>query len=111
MSYLKGTVKWFNNPRGIGFLEPISESEYEDILIHYSTIVMDGFKTLKAGEVVQFKLNKGEKGYHTTEVIPECQRQTTETISHTINSEEFADENSAKELDEKEEKTLSDATV
>ncbi|PJE79561.1 Cold shock-like protein CspD [invertebrate metagenome] len=98
MTYYKGTVKWFNNPKGIGFIEPLPESEYQDILIHYSTIVMDGFKTLKAGEIVKFKFSKGEKGYHTTEVIPEERRKIKETHvhvdSHTSSPQPIAEEDS-----------------
>ena len=48
----KGTVKWFNNAKGFGFICP--EGGGEDIFAHYSTIQMDGYRTLKAGQSVQF---------------------------------------------------------
>ena len=71
MEYLTGTIKWFNNAKGIGFIEPVEASENEDIFVHYSVIIMDGFKSLKAGESVRFLIGKGGKGYMATEVIPE----------------------------------------
>ncbi len=71
MEYFIGTIKWFSNPKGIGFINPISESNNQDIFIHYSCINMDGFKTLKAGETVKFLLGNGAKGFMATEVIPE----------------------------------------
>ncbi|MES9868663.1 MAG: cold shock domain-containing protein CspD [Sedimenticola sp.] len=57
-----GTVKWFNNAKGYGFVTP-DEGE-QDIFIHFSAIVMDGYKTLKEGQKVQFELQEGPKGLH-----------------------------------------------
>lgn len=57
----KGTVKWFNNERGYGFIEnniPIGE----DIFVHYSAIDRDGYKTLKEGDTVEYQLIKTAKG-------------------------------------------------
>ena len=71
MEYFTSTIKWFNNPKGIGFINPISESNNQDIFIHYSSITMEGFKTLKADETVRFLMQNGEKGFMATEVIPE----------------------------------------
>jgi len=71
MNYLNGTIKWFNNAKGIGFIEPAEVSDNEDVFVHYSVIIMDGFKSLKAGETVRFLMSKGGKGYMATEVIPE----------------------------------------
>ena len=56
----KGTVKWFNNAKGFGFICP--EGGGEDIFAHYSTIQMDGYRTLKAGQSVQFDVHQGPKG-------------------------------------------------
>ncbi|MBQ1872064.1 MAG: cold-shock protein [Lachnospiraceae bacterium] len=55
----QGTVKWFNNTKGYGF---ISDSEGKDIFVHFSGISMDGFKTLEEGASVQYEITEGEKG-------------------------------------------------
>ena len=57
-----GIVKWFNNTKGYGFI--LSESGGGDIFAHYSAIDMDGYKTLKAGQTVQFETEQGPKGLH-----------------------------------------------
>lgn len=55
----KGTVKWFNNAKGFGFICP--EGGGEDIFAHYSTIQMDGYRTLKAGQSVQFDVHQAKR--------------------------------------------------
>ena len=55
----KGTVKWFNNQKGYGF---ISDEQCNDVFVHYSGLVMDGFKSLEEGAAVQFEVINGEKG-------------------------------------------------
>ena len=55
-----GTVKWFNNQKGFGFIEP--DGGGPDAFAHFSAIEMEGFKTLKEGERVKFALEKGPKG-------------------------------------------------
>jgi CspA family cold shock protein len=55
-----GTVKWFNESKGYGFI--IAEDSEEDVFVHYSQIVMDGFKTLAEGQSVQFQLVQTPKG-------------------------------------------------
>lgn len=55
-----GTVKWFNNAKGFGFICPAGGGE--DIFAHYSTIKMDGYRTLKAGQQVSFDVHQGPKG-------------------------------------------------
>tara|TARA_R110000787_G_scaffold15745_3_gene48642 strand:+ start:2008 stop:2319 length:312 start_codon:yes stop_codon:yes gene_type:complete len=62
----KGTVKWFNNAKGYGFI--LSEESGGDIFAHYSAIEMDGYKTLKAGQVVSFELIEGAKGVHAAHI-------------------------------------------
>jgi len=57
-----GTVKWFNNAKGYGFV--LSEDKGEDLFIHYSSIQMDGYKSLKAGQQVQYDVQEGPKGKH-----------------------------------------------
>ncbi len=54
-----GTVKWFNNAKGFGFICP--EGGGEDIFAHYSTIQMDGYRTLKAGQAVRFDVHQGQR--------------------------------------------------
>ena len=56
MEVLQGTVKWFCNQKGYGF---INDEEGRDIFVQ---IVMDGFKTLKEGQKVEYELNEGERG-------------------------------------------------
>ena len=55
-----GTVKWFNDAKGFGFIEP--DSGGADVFAHFSAISMDGFKTLKQGARVTFELTAGPKG-------------------------------------------------
>lgn len=55
-----GTVKWFNDAKGFGFIEP--ESGGPDVFAHFSAIEMDGFKTLKQGGKVTFEMIQGPKG-------------------------------------------------
>lgn len=65
-----GTVKWFNNAKGYGFILP--EDEEIDVFAHYSAIEMEGYKTLKAGQQVLFDLVDGEKGKHAANIrMPE----------------------------------------
>ncbi len=63
-----GKVKWFNNAKGFGFIQEVGSED--DIFAHYSTIVMDGYKTLKAGQDVTFELQQGPKGLHATNISP-----------------------------------------
>ena len=55
----QGTVKWFNESKGYGF---ITADEGKDVFVHYSAIVGDGFKTLAEGQKVPFEIVNGEKG-------------------------------------------------
>ena len=55
----QGTVKWFNNKRGWGF---IVKEDGEDIFVHYSAIKGDGFKSLTEGQLVQFEIEEGSNG-------------------------------------------------
>ena len=58
----KGKVKWFNNAKGYGFILP--EAGNGDLFVHYSSIHMEGYKTLKAGQQVEFDILEGPKGQH-----------------------------------------------
>ena len=55
----KGTVKWFNNQKGYGF---ISDESGNDVFVHFNGIVGDGFKSLEEGAAVEFEVVNGEKG-------------------------------------------------
>ena len=61
----KGTVKWFNNQKGYGF---ISDETGNDVFVHYSGLVMDGFKALEEGQSVEFEVIDGAKGPQATNV-------------------------------------------
>ncbi|MBV7314580.1 cold shock domain-containing protein CspD [Shewanella sp. NIFS-20-20] len=63
-----GTVKWFNNAKGFGFICP--DEGGEDVFAHYSTITMEGYRTLKAGQPVEFEVEQGPKGMHASAISP-----------------------------------------
>ena len=62
----KGTVKWFNDTRGYGF---IARPEGDDLFVHFSAIITDGFRTLTAGEEVEFELTETENGIQASNVV------------------------------------------
>lgn len=62
----KGTVKWFNNQKGYGF---ISDESGNDVFVHYSGITMDGFKSLEEGQAVEFDVTDGAKGPQAVNVV------------------------------------------
>ncbi|MGD2177473.1 MAG: cold-shock protein [Anaerolineae bacterium] len=64
-SRIEGTVKWFSNPKGYGF---ISREGGEDVFVHYSEIKGSGFRSLSAGERVEFTVTQSEKGPRAVEV-------------------------------------------
>jgi len=64
---MEGTVKWFNAEKGFGFIE---REGGEDVFVHYSAIVSDGFKTLDEGQRVKFDIEQGKRGAQATNVIP-----------------------------------------
>ena len=59
MSRLKGTLKWFNNAKGFGF---IGREDGPDVFVHYSAIQSDGYKSLQEGDPVEFEIVEGQKG-------------------------------------------------
>jgi len=63
-----GTVKWFNNVKGFGFI--ISQDHNEDLFAHYSAILVDGFKSLKAGQEVEFETKHDGNGIHAINIKP-----------------------------------------
>ena len=63
---LKGTVKWFNNQKGYGFIQ---DENGKDIFVHYTGLDMEGFRSLDEGNKVEFDLVEGEKGLQAAHVV------------------------------------------
>lgn len=63
-----GMIKWFSNAKGFGFI--VNENGTQDIFVHYGSILIDGYRTLKSGQIVNFDIKGGEKGLHAENVIP-----------------------------------------
>ncbi len=61
-----GQVKWFNNAKGYGFILP--DDGGDDLFAHYSAIEMDGYRTLKAGQSVEYETREGPKGQHAVNI-------------------------------------------
>ena len=64
-----GTVKWFNEQKGYGFIIP--ESGEKDIFVHISNIEMEGWKTLREGQKVSYEVAEGQKGPEAVKVVPD----------------------------------------
>jgi CspA family cold shock protein len=64
-----GTVKWFNEAKGFGFIAPSDGSA--DVFVHFSAIQGDGFKTLAEGQTVEFEVEQGPKGLQAAKVTPQ----------------------------------------
>jgi cold shock protein len=62
----KGTVKWFNDAKGYGFIQRESG---QDVFVHHSSIQQDGFKSLSEGQAVEFNVTKGPKGLQAQDVV------------------------------------------
>lgn len=65
----RGKVKWFNNAKGYGFI--IEDGCSDDLFAHFSSVQMDGYKTLKAGQAVTFDKKPSDKGIHAVNIVPE----------------------------------------
>ena len=66
MSKEQGTVKWFNGSKGFGFIE---RDAGDDVFVHYSSIIGDGFKNLDEGQRVEFTVVEGQKGPQAQDVV------------------------------------------
>ncbi|HEX3526706.1 MAG TPA: cold-shock protein [Thermoanaerobaculia bacterium] len=66
---MHGTVKWFNNAKGYGFIQP--EAGGDDVFVHHTAIVAEGFRTLNQGEKVAFEMVEGPKGLQARNVLRE----------------------------------------
>jgi len=65
---VSGTVKWFNDDKGFGFIE---REDGKDVFVHHSAIAMEGFKTLKEGQKVTMEVTQGDKGPQAENVMAE----------------------------------------
>jgi CspA family cold shock protein len=69
LAMLTGTVKWFNESKGFGFIA--QDNGGDDVFVHFSAIQIPGFKTLKDGQKVQFEIQEGPKGLQAANVVPQ----------------------------------------
>ncbi|OGQ21636.1 MAG: cold-shock protein [Deltaproteobacteria bacterium RIFCSPLOWO2_02_FULL_44_10] len=67
MSKKKGTVKWFNNSKGFGFITP--DDGEKDLFVHHTSILAEGYKSLAEGQRVEFNVGRGPKGENATDVV------------------------------------------
>lgn len=67
MSKKRGTVKWFNDQKGYGFITP--EDGGKDVFVHFSSIIGEGYKSVAEGQLVEFTIGQGPKGEHAIDVI------------------------------------------
>lgn len=84
-----GKVKWFNNAKGYGFI--LSDDGGEDLFAHYSSIQIEGYKTLKAGQAVEFETKPSDKGTHAINITP-LELEVGNSDSPSINSDELSQE-------------------
>lgn len=73
-----GIVKWFNAAKGYGFI--CATDGGHDVFAHFSAIIMDGYKCLKAGQMVEFEVNEGPKGLHATNIRAQSGAEVEEAM-------------------------------
>ena len=78
----QGTVKWFNNAKGYGFV--VEDGKTEDLFAHFSSIQMEGYKTLKAGQAVEFEKQPADKGFHAINI-----RAAEQIHDHAVDHDDF----------------------
>lgn len=100
-----GRVKWFNNAKGYGFILP--DEGGEDLFAHYSAIVMDGYKTLKAGEAVEFDLQPGDKGTHAVNIRATAEASRAESPRSSDPAADFPADGAEERGDDEYDDTLS----
>jgi CspA family cold shock protein len=83
-----GIVKWFNSAKGYGFICP--DGGGQDVFAHFSSIVMDGYKSLKAGQPVNFEIQEGPKGLHAVEISALSESASTTQAATNSSSAENA---------------------
>ncbi len=93
-STLKGTVKWFNDAKGFGFIEHTSG---RDVFVHYSVIASEGFKTLKDGETVEYELKEGPKGLQASKVLRTATPEAASEMDADQESSESEDEDTTED--------------
>ena len=107
----QGTVKWFNNAKGYGFI--IEDGKTEDLFAHFSAIQMEGYKTLKAGQPVCFEKQPGDKGTHAVSITavelsqPSSSIDDDEFISVEEETVSYRNEESPKETSKHSDNTIS----
>ncbi|MCK0105377.1 cold shock domain-containing protein [Marinobacter sp. S0848L] len=76
----RGKVKWFNNAKGYGFI--IEDGCSDDLFAHFSSIQIEGYKTLKAGQAVTFDKKPSDKGVHAVNIVPDVAASDTTPAQH-----------------------------
>ncbi|PXX90855.1 cold-shock protein [Marinobacter vulgaris] len=94
----RGKVKWFNNAKGYGFI--IEEGCSDDLFAHFSSVQMDGYKTLKAGQPVTFDKKPSDKGVHAVNIVPEEQPGKQESRESSSEQAQASDDASQKQSDD-----------
>lgn len=84
-----GKVKWFNNAKGYGFI--IEEGCTDDLFAHFSSVQMEGYKTLKAGQAVVFDKKPSDKGVHAVNIVPVDQPKKQEAREASADTDESGD--------------------
>ena len=82
-----GKVKWFNNAKGYGFIRP--DEGGDDLFVHYSYIQMDGYKSLKAGQPINYETREAPKGLHAVNITFDAQLHEASEADAGVDNMEF----------------------